>query len=185
MQDADFDQLFREHCALLRAHGNAQARCSEQLQAQAREIDRLNAQVMQLRAQVIQRDTALAWAKEDRAALEQSIPGLGKRVNLARTVTALQARVHDLMDAQWQRVRRDPPRPMPDPVSLEANLAAADLVICQAGCISHGDYWRVQDHCRRTGKACVLVDKSAALRIVQIHETSDGAERALVASEQV
>jgi hypothetical protein len=42
-----------------------------------------------------------------------------------------------------------------------SNLAAADLVICQTGCISHDDYWRVQDHCRRTGKPCILVDQAA------------------------
>lgn len=45
---------------------------------------------------------------------------------------------------------------------LEANLAAADLVICQTGCISHNAYWRVKDHCKRTGKQCVFVDKPSA-----------------------
>jgi hypothetical protein len=44
-----------------------------------------------------------------------------------------------------------------DDPALEASLRAADLVICQTGCVSHGAYWRVQDHCRRTGKPCVLV----------------------------
>jgi len=42
---------------------------------------------------------------------------------------------------------------------LDASLAAADLVICQAGCISHNAYWLVKDHCKRTGKRCVYVDK--------------------------
>ena len=41
---------------------------------------------------------------------------------------------------------------------LEANLAAADMVICQTGCISHNAYWRVKDHCKRTGKRCVFVE---------------------------
>jgi hypothetical protein len=31
-------------------------------------------------------------------------------------------------------------------------------VICQTGCVSHGAYWRVKDHCRRTGKRCVFVE---------------------------
>ena len=44
-----------------------------------------------------------------------------------------------------------------DADALEASLTAADLVICQTGCLSHNDYWRVQDHCKRTGKACVMV----------------------------
>ena len=41
---------------------------------------------------------------------------------------------------------------------LDATLAAADLVICQAGCVSHNAYWRVKDHCKRTGKRCVYVE---------------------------
>lgn len=41
---------------------------------------------------------------------------------------------------------------------LDATLAAADLVICQSGCISHNAYWRVKDHCKRTGKRCVFID---------------------------
>ncbi len=51
--------------------------------------------------------------------------------------------------------------------ALDASLAAADLVICQTGCISHDDYWRVQDHCRRTGKPCILVDQPLAVREAQ------------------
>jgi hypothetical protein len=45
---------------------------------------------------------------------------------------------------------------------LDSTLAAADLVICQTGCISHDAYWRVKDHCKRTGKRCVFVDKPSA-----------------------
>lgn len=42
--------------------------------------------------------------------------------------------------------------------ALDADLAAADLVICQTGCISHNAYWRVKDYCKRTGTRCVFVD---------------------------
>jgi hypothetical protein len=45
---------------------------------------------------------------------------------------------------------------------LDHTLAAADLVICQAGCISHNAYWRVKDHCKRTGKRCIYVDNPSA-----------------------
>jgi len=45
---------------------------------------------------------------------------------------------------------------------LDANLAAADLVICQTGCISHNAYWRVKDFCKRTGKQCVFVENPSA-----------------------
>ena len=54
--------------------------------------------------------------------------------------------------------------------ALEANLAAADLVICQTGCISHNAYWRVKDHCKRTGKRCVFVENpSPASLAVRLH----------------
>ena len=53
-----------------------------------------------------------------------------------------------------------------DAAELEASLRAADLVICQTGCISHNAYWRVQDHCKRTGKQCVLVNEPQPLRFV-------------------
>jgi peptidoglycan hydrolase CwlO-like protein len=43
---------------------------------------------------------------------------------------------------------------------LDAVLSAADLVICQTGCVSHNAYWLVKDHCKRTGKACVFLERS-------------------------
>lgn len=46
--------------------------------------------------------------------------------------------------------------------SLDANLAAADLVICQTGCISHNAYWRVKEYCKRTGKRCVFVENPSS-----------------------
>jgi hypothetical protein len=46
-----------------------------------------------------------------------------------------------------------------NPHRLDASLAAADLVICQTGCLSHNAYWLVKDHCKRTGKRCVYVDQ--------------------------
>jgi hypothetical protein len=54
-----------------------------------------------------------------------------------------------------------------DPAALEASLRAADFVICQTGCVGHDDYWRVQDHCRRTGKPCVLVDQPQVVRVMR------------------
>ncbi len=42
--------------------------------------------------------------------------------------------------------------------ALDSVLAAADLVICQTGCISHNAYWRVKDFCKRMGKQCVFVE---------------------------
>ncbi|SFC34441.1 DUF2325 domain-containing protein [Massilia yuzhufengensis] len=50
---------------------------------------------------------------------------------------------------------------------LDASLAAADLVICQTGCISHHAYWRVKDHCKRTGKQCVFIDNPSVSSLVR------------------
>lgn len=68
---------------------------------------------------------------------------------------------------------------------LQASLAAADLVICQTGCISHNAYWRVKDFCKRTGKRCVFVNNPSAsslskslsdqLRQIVIHDVTDEA----------
>ncbi len=54
-----------------------------------------------------------------------------------------------------------------DAAAFEASLRAADFVICQTGCVGHDDYWRVQDHCRRTGKPCVLVDQPQVVHVVR------------------
>jgi hypothetical protein len=37
---------------------------------------------------------------------------------------------------------------------LQAQLVAADLVICQAGCINHEAYRRIKRHCKRDNKPC-------------------------------
>lgn len=60
-------------------------------------------------------------------------------------------------------------------VPLHTSMAAADWVICQTGCISHDQYWRVQDHCRRTGKQCVLVAQPDATKVVRVHRPASAA----------
>lgn len=177
--------LPREHLALIGHYARVQARC-EALHAQQRaRIAALEADITRLRGTLIARDTALTVARDDRAALEASLPGLPKRLALVRRVEALGQRVQSLLRErlQWQW------QPAPQAVGLEpmdlqrksvlwigqgaddsaafdASLRAADLVICQTGCISHDAYWRVQDHCKRTGKPCVLVDQPQALRFM-------------------
>ena len=60
---------------------------------------------------------------------------------------------------------------------LDASLAAADLVICQTGCISHNAYWKVKDFCKRTGKRCVFVENPSTSSLVRGLEkiTEEGA----------
>jgi len=173
----DAERLIHEHLALARHFASVQARCSDLLARQAAEIAALQRQAVIDRAAIVVRDTALAWAREDHDALEASIPGLPRRAALTRRVETLLGRVQELMRERlhWQRHPAEPasetltPQDAHELAALEESLVAADLVICQTGCLSHGDYWRVQDHCKRTGKACVLVEQPDALRIMRIH----------------
>ncbi|MDD2712299.1 MAG: hypothetical protein PHU77_05195 [Simplicispira sp.] len=60
-----------------------------------------------------------------------------------------------------------PATPMPGTLALlQASMAAADLVICQTGCLSHGAYWRDNGHCRRTGQACALPGAPATTHLM-------------------
>jgi hypothetical protein len=42
---------------------------------------------------------------------------------------------------------------------LDRQLGAADLVVCQAGCLNHEAYRRVKGHCRRADKTCLFVER--------------------------
>ncbi|QYG03732.1 MULTISPECIES: DUF2325 domain-containing protein [Massilia] len=174
LAERDVDRLLCEHGTLLRAHAQLQARCTALLHEQAERIRRLDAELMRTRAAAIRSLSALAWEREDRAALEQAAPGLKRRAAMGRQVEALQARVHELTrrlhagELAGHAARADDALPRALDASLEASLEAADLVICQTGCLSHGDYWRVQDHCKRSGKVCMLVDQPDRVHIVRI-----------------
>jgi len=230
-----FAALEDENAALGRELAAAQQRCTRQAAEHARQADQRQTDLMRLRAELLVRDTALAQAREQLAAIAVAAPGLNTRFELAREARELGERVHSLQralvqaqqEAERQRRRADeavterqhrdgrrasdPADPEPDPASeapapdalaalqhravlcvggrtaivpvyrqlveriggrfmhhdggeedgpakLDSTLAAADLVICQTGCISHDAYWRVKDHCKRTGKRCVFVD---------------------------
>jgi hypothetical protein len=221
-----FAALIEENGVLTRELGAAQHRSTRVITEKNMCIERQAADLMQLRAALIGKDTALISLREEIATLEAGFPGLRTRVEQARHIEAQLARIHDLerqllreqqrsqslqdkvadltalqpasaagnpMQAE-QRLHaadglRDKSvlcvggRPGIVPIyrqliertgghflhhdggeeesaaRLDASLAAADLVICQTGCVSHGAYWRVKDHCKRTGKRCVFVEK--------------------------
>lgn len=50
---------------------------------------------------------------------------------------------------------------------LDAALCAADLVICQTGCLSHNAFWRVKEHCQLHGKRCVFVETPGSHGLAQ------------------
>lgn len=206
----DFECLAQEHGVLMLQYGYAQARCSELLVTQAAEIVRLQAEAMRLRAAVIVRDTALAYAREDGvvpirlgrmtwlgggialwmrlrewtsaclgrggASATHTEP-VGERASLcAKSVlcvgqdksgASVAQRVVEMAGGQFLHHDGGDAADPDDGEALEASLIAADLVICQAGCVSHNAYWRVRDHCTRTGKQCVLVEQPQAMQLVR------------------
>jgi hypothetical protein len=48
---------------------------------------------------------------------------------------------------------------------LGSLLQAADLVVCQVGCVSHNAYWRVKAHCKRHNKPCLFVESPSRAAI--------------------
>lgn len=187
----DIEQLSSEHQILLLQYARIQGRCNALLRQRTAEIDRLRAQAMQRQAAIIVRDTALAWEREDRAEMEASIPGLPRRLALTRRIRALSERLRDLLrertrwqlsggtdrSAASQQGALHPAEGMDATAKAlfalqaldnqEACREAANLVICQTGCLSHGAYWRIEDHCKRTGHTCVMVAQPEAVRFVR------------------
>ncbi|WP_416400069.1 DUF2325 domain-containing protein [Alicycliphilus denitrificans] len=165
-REEDRDPLVREHGVLLRHYGELQRRFSAQAQCQGQEIERLQGQLIRLRAKVIMRGSALAWEREDRRRLLDAITALpeheaGARREVFRPVPPSPALAPTEASALHS--------PDANPEWIERSLHSADLVICQTGCVSHGAFWRVEDHCKRTGKTCVLVEQPAALNAVRSH----------------
>ncbi len=223
-----FESLIDENAVLARELGAAQQRSTRQADEHRQRIEQQQGQVVQLRAQLIGRDTTIATLREDLQTLEAAAPGLKGRFELARENERQVERIHQLerallqaqQEAERQRrlhnklsdelLRRDAvvaePADAPEavmrlgdravlcvggrpasvpvyrhliertggrflhhdggdedsPAKLDSTLAAADLVICQTGCISHDAYWRVKDHCKRTGKRCIFVESPSA-----------------------
>lgn len=218
-----FEALLDENTTLTRELALAQQRCTRLAEEQARALGEQQVQVMQLRAQLIARQSLVVALQDEVHTLETAAPDLRSRVELARVSQQQTEKIHALeralLLAQQDKERRTrqlelqsaalsrPESPSPaSPASavaprlddrsvlcvggrpasvplyrhivegtggrflhhdggdeesvarLDATLAAADLVICQTGCISHNAYWRVKDYCKRTGKQCVFVE---------------------------
>lgn len=141
-------------------YSEAQSRCTEQMHSLTQEMDALKRQLLQMRARLVLRDSQLDWEREQRHTLALA---MAWEMGRNRAAIAEAAADEHPMPAQL----------LSEQQLLEDSLHAADLVICQTGCISDGAYWRVKDHCKRTGKTCLLVDQPTALRVVRIHPSSE------------
>ena len=224
---ARFEALQGENAALRAELEALRRRQQEQGAALQARLDSAQSRAMQLRAEAIGRDTALAALQDELQSLQAQAPGLKTRAELARRVQEQSERIAGLerqLRAQQQQAElrewRAAPAAAPAEVAvappvvaappvlgdravlcvggrpasvplyrhiversggrflhhdggeergvqrLDATLSAADLVICQTGCVSHDAYWRVKEHCKRHGKRCVFIENpgSASLK---------------------
>ena len=227
LEMARFNALAEENAVLGRELGKVQERITRVMAQKAADMERLQIELLQARAESIAKDSRMAFMAQDLEALQASIPQLEDRQRLQKRVDQMAQRQQELEahNADLRRrlavaervaservgIERSAPEPaalqdvqavvvqlhqkvvlcvggrsgnianyrdvvervggkfahhdggVEDNASvLDANLAAADLVICQTGCISHNAYWRVKDFCKRTGKRCVFVENPSA-----------------------
>nr|WP_315400529.1 DUF2325 domain-containing protein [uncultured Duganella sp.] len=213
-----FQATLAENARLAHDLAKAQQRAAALLADKSADAERHATQLMQLRAQLVGKDSMVDSLRTELEQLRVSIPGLETRAKLAERLAqmdererALRQQIAELKTEALRVV--EPPAPiqeetrqvvehvmkMPLRLSdravlcvggrsgnvatyrelieqqgaqfahhdgglednanrLDASLAAADLVICQTGCISHSAYWRVKDYCKRTGTRCVFID---------------------------
>ncbi|MRX08348.1 DUF2325 domain-containing protein [Pseudoduganella sp. FT25W] len=216
-----FNATLEENKRLTHDLNKSQQRAAALMAEKTADAEKHAAQLMQLRAQVVGKDSMIDSVRVELEQLKLSIPGLESRAKLADRLGQMEERERamrnqiaelklELARAAEAPVAAPPPQEaarqvvehvmkMPLRLSdravlcvggrngnvasyrelieregaqfahhdgglednanrLEASLAAADLVICQTGCISHSAYWRVKDYCKRTGKRCVFID---------------------------
>lgn len=170
--DSEYERMAREHHALLRQYGRVQTRCTELVVRQSGQIAALQATVMRLRGELVVRDTALAYLRQDMATLREDIPGLPARMTLAKRVESLTRRVQDLMR---EHLRRQVVEDVENTGAASViGAAATDAAICNTACISHDDYWREQDQCRRIGEQCVLAEQPRTVQFMRSEDGRDG-----------
>ena len=217
-----FNALLEENAVLGREMGRHQERHARLMQEKTTEVDKLQQQIVQLRAENIGKDSVIAYLTNDLQQLREAVPELESRQKLQQKISQMQHRQQELeqqlrelklkptqpektLNADTPAINPEPavPRHRTIPITLqlqqrnvlcvggrsgnvssyrdliervggrfihhdggmednssllESSLAAADLVICQTGCISHSAYWRVKEFCKRTGKRCVFVE---------------------------
>ncbi|MBV7535754.1 DUF2325 domain-containing protein [Duganella sp. sic0402] len=216
-----FNATLDENKRLTHDLAKAQLRATALMAEKTGDAERHAAQLMQLRAQVVGKDSLVDSLKVELEQLRVSIPGLESRAKLAERLEQMEEREramrNQIADLKLELARAVEQQAIPAPAQeetrpvvehvmkmplslreravlcvggrngnvasyrelieregaqfshhdgglednanrLEASLAAADLVICQTGCISHSAYWRVKDYCKRNGKRCVFID---------------------------
>jgi hypothetical protein len=216
-----FNATLEENKRLAHDLAKSQQRAAALMAEKTSDTEKHGAQLMQLRAQVVGKDSMVDSVKAELEQLKLSIPGLESRAKLADRLGQMEERERAMrnqiaeLKLELARAAEAPIAPVPvqeaarqvvehvmkmplrlndravlcvggrngnvasyrelieregaqfahhdggledNANRLDASLAAADLVICQTGCISHSAYWRVKDYCKRTGTRCVFID---------------------------
>lgn len=155
----------RQRQVLARRADDAEARAvalAAQCRKQDEEIEHLRLRLRDLESSVSQAELATATGNEvDKpAAFGETLDG--------KCILCVGGRA-GAVDAYRDAVLRHGGRFLHHDGGLEESLhridgvlAAADIVICQTGCISHNAYWRVKEQCKRTGKPCVFIKGSGS-----------------------
>lgn len=153
-------------------------RLQARLQAQQCRVARMHDELLQRRVPAQHSAAAPAWPRElDRATPPPEaappaaqLPGPPRTLRAVLCVGGHSASVpayRQLIEDTGGRFLHHDGGAEDSAARLDATLAAADLVICQTGCISHDAYWRVKDHCKRTGKRCVHVETPSLHALAQ------------------
>ncbi len=168
---AQMASLLDENAVLARELASAQKRSTQLAQKQAQQVQALEAALVRVRGDLIRSETDKARLQEQLAHIKAASPDtpdtppvhdaaplLNRTVLCVGGRTAVVPLYRKLIEHTGGRFLHHDGGEQDSTSRLDTTLAAADLVICQTGCISHDAYWRVKDHCKRTGKRCVFVD---------------------------
>ncbi len=83
----------------------------------------------------------------------------GRRVLCVGGMPGVRDRYRELVESAGARFAFHDGGLEQSPQRLADQLGAADVVVCQAGCLNHEAYHRVKGHCRRAGKPCLFVER--------------------------
>ncbi|HEY1398395.1 DUF2325 domain-containing protein [Roseateles sp.] len=135
----------------------------QQAEREQRRADELQQALAQSERQLAQQQTRTAQQSESQPGSESALPSLDERsVLCVGGRPAVVPIYRQLIERTGGRFLHHDGGEEDAVSKLDASLAAADLVICQTGCISHDAYWRVKDHCKRHNKKCVYIESPSA-----------------------
>jgi hypothetical protein len=183
-RDAGLRLLHAEHAALrgalaqaqdqLRALRHAQAQVQQQPDALAQTPTALVTNRMPACAEPAAPTVPIALAPPAAAAAAAHEPPnppappqlSGRRVLCVGGMPGAQSRYRRIVEAAGGRFEFHDGGLEHSVQRLDQQLGAADVVVCQAGCLNHEAYRRVKGHCRRLDKPCLFVERPSLSHFV-------------------